>query len=341
MDVYSARPVGNCVESMSAFSKAPTKNSYEIGYGENSLSKQFENYQEFRSQMLALRPSIENYLKEQESLGRRKKVTFSEITEFYFERHEKFIKHIESALGISEDIDRYLLKLINGISMPARKYLAYEKLQENPKLMKRRFNFNDPRQGSFIDSLGINVYKGEIGEFDVAMRMNQIVGHSFQVKHDYVDNAYLNNLKKIIEEAFKSAKKRVSSYSNRALTTKYPHVFKFDHRQTRKEFFEQTYDFIINKEFDLIRFVDGQYQILEVKNLKSPLRTYDLFKGSKKKTPLDQSLEDLEILDFLGIQDRVQFSLVLMRGITTDALEILREKKISVITDVVIEQEAK
>jgi len=118
---------------------------------------------------------------------------------------------------------------------------------------------------------------------------------------------------------------------------RYPAIFqnarsKYVRGMNDDEYRSQIVEWIGSKEIDVIRESDGKTSWVEVKHNSRP---FDLghftSRGSKGKSAKDQILEDKQIIEFLGLSDKIQLEYLATGGMDADVRELLKSHGVRVI----------
>jgi hypothetical protein len=91
-------------------------------------------------------------------------------------------------------------------------------------------------------------------------------------------------------------------------------------------------EWIGSKEIDVVRSAEGKTRWVEIKRNQTQ---YDMrhftSRGSKGKSALDQVLEDKEIIEFLGLSDKIQLEYLAVGGLDEEVIQLLKSHGIQVI----------
>lgn len=316
----------------------PTK-SGPILTGANSLGMKISNFEEFRSQMLSKRPSIENFVKKYQQDNDGEMPTNLDVINFFATATEGLTTHIRSAKGIDERLDLYLELSAAEIELsPSKleKISDYKSNNEFTELLKIKYDPRSSESRQFLDSLGWTNYKGHLGELDVLLRLENLQAQGVYLTHKELldpNSQAVNDLlaTKLDEKIAQVSIENIDSYIE-----KYPHIFKDNSELSKQDILKRGKVFLETKEFDLVIKKNNKYSLVEVKNYKHPVSMREASESNgNKKTILDQQLETIEILHFLGVEDQFFPTVAFLRGVTPEAREVFESKGISVLAEVV------
>gem|GEM_PF-3235282 len=124
---------------------------------------------------------------------------------------------------------------------------------------------------------------------------------------------------------------------NPEIEKRFPTIFqnarlKYVRGVSEDEYRAQIVEWVGRKEIDVIRESDGKTSWVEVKHNSRP---FDLghftSRGSKGKSALDQILEDKQIIEFLGLSDKIQLEYLATGGMDADVRALLKSNGVRVI----------
>jgi hypothetical protein len=327
----------DCRDVARAFIQSNPVKSGPILRGQNSLASKISNFDQFRSDMLNKRPSLDKYKKKQQELGNNPTVKDAMI--FFRDAHADITTHIRSAMGTNEELDQYLEMGASQIELnPSKldKLSAYLSDSEYRDIMNSPFDISESSQRQLFDSLGWTNYKGHLGELDVLLRLENLQAQGVYLTKQELLNPKAQEVNNIVSRALESKLESVNVSQIPELKQKYPKVFKDSGDISDEEILRRAKTFLETKEFDLIVKKHGRYSIVEVKNYKHAISMSDMRVDSgNKKTILDQQLETIDIIKFLGLEDKLYPSVAFLRGVTPEAKAKLESHGISVLADVV------
>ncbi|WP_372655338.1 hypothetical protein [Halobacteriovorax sp.] len=337
--IASIHDTRNCVDSINGFMRTNPTKSGPIITGENSLASRIPNFEDFRNQMLASRPSIENFVKKYKDANDQRVPTNLEVIDFFTDYSDKLATHIRSAKGHDERLDLYLEFSAAEIELSPSKLEKIASFKNDAEFRERIQLEYDPRSSDsrgLLDTLGWTNYKGHLGELDVLLRLENL-----QAQGVYLSRAELLDPKaQVINDMFSSKLEekfaQVTLENLEEYKEKFPHIFKINEEIEAEEVLKRAHTFLKTKEFDLVVKKNNKYSLVEVKNYKHPIGVRDASEGGgNKKTILDQQLETIEILHFLGLEDTFFPTVAFLRGVTQEARDIFESKGISVLAQVV------
>jgi hypothetical protein len=329
----------DCRDVARAFMASNPVKSGPILSGERSIGSKIPNFEDFRSKLITKRPSLDKYAKRFADENSGRLPTVKEALEFYKQGHEDVVNHIRSAKGLNEELDLYLeMSAVNIELSPSKleKVNDYLTNSDYREVLSKNFKMSDSSQRPLFDSLGWTNYKGHIGELDVLLRLENLQAQGVYLKQMNLLNSKSQEVNDILSSALERRLESISVGDIPNLKRKFPKVFKDNGESTDEQILSKAKTFLDTKEFDLIVKKHGRYSIVEVKNYKHPISMSDMrVDAGNKKTILDQQLETIDIIKFLGLEDKFYPSVAFLRGVRRDAREKLESHGISVLADVV------
>ncbi|PIK15710.1 hypothetical protein [Halobacteriovorax sp. JY17] len=338
-ELASVHDTRNCRDTINNFMSANPTKSGPIITGASSLGNKIPNFENFRSDMLLKRPSIDNFVKRFSVEHPDRKPTNLEVLNFFERASEDLAGHIRSAKGIDERLDFYLELSAAEIELaPSKlqKVAAYKSNAEFTALMKQTYDARTEDSAQIFNSLGWTNYKGHLGELDVLLRLENLQAQGvYLARRELLDPKAqaINDLfsSKLEEKIAEVTLQNIESYKE-----KYPHIFKVSENMSNEEILKRGKVFLETKEFDLVIKKNNKYSLVEVKNYKNPIGMRDASEGNgHKKTILDQQLETIEILHFLGVENEFFPTVAFLRGVTPEARAVFESKGISVLAEVI------
>jgi hypothetical protein len=328
-----------CTESVRALIPVNPIKSGLIKTGQNSLGMKIPNFSKFRSDMIEIRPSLDKFPDKYRSLNQGTEPTFKEAIEYFIESNNKLAVHIRSAKGHNSELDHYLEYSAANIDLTdtkinsARTYLTD---RQNRRRLSENFNIKDSVQRTFFDSLGWTNYKGHLGELDVLLRLENLQAQSMYLTRAQLLNPKAQAVSNILATALEKKLRRITVSDIPSLKRKFPKVFKSKPGESNQIVLEKGIMFLETKELDLIIKKNNKYSVVEVKNYKRPIDHNDVkISSGSKKTILDQQLETIQTLEFLGLEDLFFPTVAFLRGVRPQAKSILEEEGISVLAKVI------
>ena len=335
-ELASVNDIRNCKDSMNGFMQTNPTKSGPILTGQNSLASKIPEFEKFRSEMLSKRPSIDNFVKKfaEEHPGR--KPSNLEVLDFFNNATEDLVLHIRSAKGIDERLDLYLELSASEIELAPNKIQKIAEYKADVELMKGEYNPRAEESAHILNSLGWTNYKGHLGELDVLLRLENLQAQGvYLARRELLDPKAqaINDLfaGKLEEKIAQVTIENLESYK-----TDFPHIFKSSDGMSDEEVLKRGKTFLETKEFDLVIKKHNKYSLVEVKNYKHPIGMKDASEGQgNKKTILDQQLETIDILRFLGVDKEFFPTVAFLRGVTPEARAVFESKGISVLAEVI------
>ena len=329
----------DCRDVARAFIASNPVKSGPILTGQRSIGSKIPNFEQFRSEMLSKRPSLDKYAKKFADENNGQSPTVKDALNFYKQAHEDISTHIRSAKGINEELDLYLEMSAANIELSPSKLSKvndYLTSSEYREILGTPFNLSGSGQRPLFDSLGWTNYKGHIGELDVLLRLEDLQAQGVYLKQMNLLNSKSQEVNDILATALDQKLASISVADIPTLKRKYPKVFKDNGQSSDEEILSKAKTFLDTKEFDIVVKKHGRYSIVEVKNYKHPISMSDMkIDSGNKKTILDQQLETVDIIKFLGLEDKFYPSVAFLRGVRRQAKDTLESHGISVLAEVV------
>ncbi len=329
----------NCVDSINGFMRTNPTKSGPIITGVNSLASKIPNFDEFRDQMLSKRPSIDNFVKNYKDTHNGAIPTNLEVLDFYTDYSDRLATHIRSAKGIDERLDFFLEFSAAEIELsPSKleKVANYKVDPEYTEMMKKAFDARSSDSRGFLDSLGWTNYKGHLGELDVLLRLENLQAQGVYLSRAELLDPKSQTINDIFSSKLEEKISQVTLENLEEFKEKFPHIFKENDELDAEEVIKRAHIFLKTKEFDLVVKKHNKYSLVEVKNYKHAIGLREASESNgNKKTILDQQLETIEILHFLGLEDTFFPTVAFLRGVTQEARDVFESKGISVLAEVV------
>lgn len=335
-DIASLNDARNCNDSMNGFMQTNPTKSGPILTGQNSLASKIPEFENFRSEMLSKRPSIDNFLKkfEEEHPGRRP--TNLEVLDFFSNATEDLALHIRSAKGIDERLDLYLELSAAEIELAPNKIEKIIEYKADIELMKGEYNPRAEESAHILNSLGWTNYKGHLGELDVLLRLENLQAQGVYLSRRELLDPKAQAINDLFADRLEENIAKVTVENIEEYKSEFPHIFKSSDGMSDEEVLKRGKTFLETKEFDLVIKKHNKYSLVEVKNYKHPIGLRDASEGQgNKKTILDQQLETLDILRFLGVEKEFFPTVAFLRGVTPEARAVFESKGITVLADVI------
>lgn len=327
----------DCRDIARAFIQSNPVKSGPIVRGQNSLGSKISNFDEFRSTMLNKRPSLDNFKKKHAQAGHNP--TVKEALEFFRDAHADISAHIRSAMGSNNELDQYLELGAAQIELNPSKieklsnYLSDSQYRE---IINSPFDISESSQRQLFDSLGWTNYKGHLGELDVLLRLENLQAQGVYLKPQELLNPKAQEINNIVSRALESKLESINVSQIPELVRKYPKVFKDSGDISNEEILKKAKVFLETKEFDLVVKKHGRYSIVEVKNYKHAISMSDMrIDSGNKKTILDQQLETIDIIKFLGLETQIYPTVAFLRGVKPEAKAKLESYGVSVLAEVI------
>ncbi|WP_127716162.1 hypothetical protein [Halobacteriovorax sp. HLS] len=329
----------DCYEVARAFIDSNPVKSGPILVGQRSLGTKIPSFDTFRSDMLNKRPSIDNFVKKYRADNNGQAPKLAQALVFFRDAHLDLTSHIRSAKGINDELDEYLEMSASHIELgpsKAAKLDGYIADDEFASLRNEAFDISDSNQRQLFDSLGWTNYKGHLGELDVLLRLEDLQAQSVYLTKTELLNPKSQEVNDLLSSALEQKLAALDISQIPDLKVKFPKVFKDSGDLSDEEILSKAKTFLETKEFDLIVKKHGRYSIVEVKNYKHPISMSDMrVDAGNKKTILDQQLETVQIIQFLGLDQKVFPSVAFLRGVKADAKAKLESHGISVLAEIV------
>lgn len=337
--VASINQNADCREIARAFIASNPVKSGPILTGERSIGNKIPNFEQFRSDMLNKRPSLDKFAKRYAQAHNGQAPTVKDALNFFKQGHSDISDHIRSAKGINEELDLYLEMSAANIELSPSKLSKVNNYLTNSEyrdILSEPFSLSAAGQRPIFDSLGWTNYKGHIGELDVLLRLENLQAQGVYLKRMDLLNSKSQEVNNLLSSALESKLESISASDIPTLKRKFPKVFKDNGESSNEEILTKAKTFLDTKEFDIVVKKHGRYSIVEVKNYKHPISMSDMRVDSgNKKTILDQQLETIDIIKFLGLEDKVFPSVAFLRGVKRSAKNKLESHGISVLAEVV------
>ncbi|OUR94103.1 hypothetical protein A9Q84_17485 [Halobacteriovorax marinus] len=338
-DPASSANLRDCRDSARAFIAANPTKSGPIRTGENSLATKIPNFENFRSEMLNKRPSMDKFTKIYQDSHGGQSPKVKDALDFFVTAHQDLASHIRSGKGHSEELDHYLEMSAAHIDLgdsKLNKISAFRSDESMRDLFNTNFDLRKPEQRRIFDSLGWTNYKGHLGELDVLLRLGNLQAQGVYLVRQNLLNPKSQVVNDIFATALEQKLARLSVEQIPQLMQKYPKVFKNLDNLSNDEVLRRAKTFLETKEFDLIVKKHNRYSVVEVKNYKKPISRSEVSAGrGRNKTIFDQQLETIQIIRFLGLEETFFPTVAFLRGVTPEAKAILEREGISVLAEVV------
>jgi hypothetical protein len=329
----------DCRDSARAFMAANPTKSGPIRTGQNSLGMKIPNFESFRSDMLNKRPSLDKFTQKFKDAHGGQEPKVKDALDFFVSAHEDLARHIRSGKGHSEELDFYLEMSAAQIDLgdsKLAKVRSYKSEAEYSAILTKPFNLRDGSQRGFFDSLGWTNYKGHLGELDVLLRLENLQAQGVYLSRQNLLNSKSQEVNDLFAGALERKLQGLTANHMTELQVMYPKVFKNKDNLSNDEVLTRAKTFLETKEFDLIVKKHNRYSIVEVKNFKKPIGRSDVSVGhGGKKTIFDQQMETIQIIQFLGLEEKFYPTVAFLRGVRPEAKQILEENGISVLAEVV------
>ncbi|CBW26561.1 hypothetical exported protein [Halobacteriovorax marinus SJ] len=337
--IASEGDLRDCRDVVQGFIRGNPIKSGPILTGANSMGMKIPDFENFRSSMLNKRPSIENFTKKYKEQNQNRLPSNLEVINFYEQASADLVAHIRSAKGINERLDLYLELSAAEIELSPSKL---EKIREFKTLAEFRDDLAkeyDPRNSDskqFLEALGWTNYKGHLGELDVLLRLENLQAQGVYLTERELLDPLAQEVNTILSNAFTTKMALVNENNVATYIEKYPNIFKNVEGLTPEQAIAKAKNFLETKEFDLVIKKNNKFSFVEVKNYKEPISTREARVGAgHKKTILDQQLETLEIIQFLGLEDSFYPTVAFLRGVTPEAREVFESRGVSVLAEVI------
>lgn len=329
----------DCRDSVRAFIASNPTKSGPIRTGQHSLGMKIPNFENFRSDMLNKRPSLDKFRgKYMDSHGGAEPKVLDALN-FYVDAHAELTSHIRSAKGHSEELDLYLEMSAAHLDIAdskLAKVAKYKTESEYRELLNTSFDIRNSEQRAIFDSLGWTNYKGHLGELDVLLRLENLQAQGVYLSRQNLLNSKSQEVNDLFASALERKLEGISASDMTQMQIKYPKVFKNNDDLSNEEVLSRAKTFLETKEFDLIVKKHNRYSIVEVKNYKKPIGLSEVSTGGgNKKTIFDQQLETIQIIHFLGLEDKFFPTVAFLRGVKPEAKAVLEENGISVLAEVI------
>lgn len=329
----------DCLQSAKRFLRKNPIKSGPIQTDKDSLYSHIPDHESFRAKMLAIRPSVTNYTRDhKEKYGKVPK--FRDVLEFYIRANAALVAHIKSGIGSNKDLNTYLGQAARAIELPENTFSKYKQMYEHPEMKARLlepFYISNDSQRKILSKFNWPQYKGDLGELDVALRLRHVVASTVFFKKMDIRHKGTSAFNKLLSDRVEEVFSSIKPEDIPELIKKYPRVFREKDDISNEEILRRSRVFIDGKEIDIVLKKGDKYILVEVKNYKNPIGSSDVkisAPGTKKKSILDQQIENIEILELLGLRDTVYPSVAFLRGVKPSALEILESYGISVLARV-------
>jgi len=331
--------VRDCRDTVRAFIASNPTKSGPIRTGQNSLGMKIPNFENFRSDMLDKRPSLDKFTKKYKDAHGGENPKVVDALNFYVEAHEDLATHIRSGKGHSEELDLYLEMSASHIDVgesKLSKVRTYKSDAEYRSILNENFDLRNSEHRSLFDSLGWTNYKGHLGELDVLLRLENLQAQGVYLVRQNLLNSKSQEVNNLFASALERKLNGLTASNMTDLQVKYPKVFKNKGDLSNEEVLTRAKTFLETKEFDLIVKKHNRYSIVEVKNYKKPIGMSEVSSGGgHKKTIFDQQMETIQIIHFLGLEDKFFPTVAFLRGVRPEAKAKLEENGISVLAQVV------
>jgi len=315
------------------------RDNHQIPIGKNSLAATREGYNELFEKIYAMVPTPEKFIESHFSEFKRQPL-IKDSLQYIAESSRQLVKTLNELRAEYPDARDLIFSTSTNVNYDVfRENKANEILSVFEGNLSEAFDPSNPSHWRLFLRL-LPDFHGNLGEFDVAMRLNHVLGKGVTLRSQYRRGHPVNNFLSLFQKHLKARLQKLSDNLDHQkiteLNNRFPHIFKNNTHLTAKAALKKAVTWIETKEFDVISLLSGtNFAIVEVKNYAQVMQLNTILDERQGKSILSQQLELLDIISFLKLENRLMPFIAFRNGVSADGKTYLEKKGIHVLGPVI------